>query len=399
MDGKRPPLLMPVRCPCDGILGLVIGHVNALSPIFVIWLALWVGRSIPAAIFMFEGICMVALPAAVLIFRQLLQPYHPGCCYGLHYSRDLERGDIGTEWRMPHWYWVRIKLMLANWRQQWPVGLAGLLIFTGLFLGGYALCRRWAPPREELVKRAADHSFGEDKFMLYFLGLWFSIVNPILEEVFWRVYLREELREPWGPGCHISSATKGLRGLKAPYGSAQGEDHGRGGARPANVEMVQTAVGAACDEEVPHRPGSGHALEASSVGAATPAGEAGEGSPSAAGASQATISLHFSDAPSGSSTPLDYFSMEHYSETSLWLVSVYYASYHVVILRVFVAPWLALVGFAGLAILGRVFCCFCAHRRIGLLGAVGSHMGVDIGVCLMLADLFYGWMPAAVPQV
>ena len=31
---------------------------------------------------------------------------------------------------------------------------------------------------------------------IMFLAVWFSLVNPVLEELFWRVYLRLEMRDP-----------------------------------------------------------------------------------------------------------------------------------------------------------------------------------------------------------
>eukprot|EP00918_Siedleckia_nematoides_P066061 GHVU01143690.1.p1 GENE.GHVU01143690.1~~GHVU01143690.1.p1 ORF type:complete len:302 (+),score=28.46 GHVU01143690.1:62-907(+) len=256
--------------------------VNALSPVSVVYVCLYELHSIVAAIFVFHALCLVTMPA-------LLVSLDPRC------GRTLE-------WYKTH---VRQQLVPENWRAQLPFALGAMLLITvGGFLGfvfeQYTL---HLVPNRAIVQKTEANGLDYPRnaagaAALLGLAAWFSFVNPFLEEVFWRVYLRCELQDPF---CSA--------------------------VRP---QVVSSEVGAAGPEP---------------------------------------------------------------TETAKWMASCYFASYHVVVVTLFL-PWgLALLAGVGLALVGRGLVWVQENERFGLLTSFGVHIGLDVAFCLIVAQLYFRVVP------
>lgn len=75
-------------------------------------------------------------------------------------------------------------------------------------------------------------------------------------------------------------------------------------------------------------------------------------------------------------------------ESSKILVSAYYASYHVVVVLVFVPWYLAIAAGIGLVVLGRIFV-FCRDSEVfGLVTGYGLHAGADAAFVLIMLNMY-----------
>mmetsp|Transcript_16783 Transcript_16783/g.22543 ORF Transcript_16783/g.22543 Transcript_16783/m.22543 type:complete len:144 (-) Transcript_16783:129-560(-) len=79
-------------------------------------------------------------------------------------------------------------------------------------------------------------------------------------------------------------------------------------------------------------------------------------------------------------------------ESSKLLVSAYYASYHVVVVLVFVPWYLAIAAGIGLTVLGRIFVYCRDSEMFGLLTAYGLHAGADATFCLIMLNMYGGFL-------
>ena len=78
------------------------------------------------------------------------------------------------------------------------------------------------------------------------------------------------------------------------------------------------------------------------------------------------------------------------------LVSTYYALYHVVIFLFFVPWYLAIFATGSLVIFGRLMVYVRENDRFGLVTAFGFHAGLDACCCLVLLQMYSGFMPRLV---
>lgn len=177
-------------------------------------------------------------------------------------------------------------------------------------------------------------------WMAVALAVEFTFVNSGLEELFWRVYLYRELG-----GAHALHGSADLSTLLPA-------------AAPANTYGADAVKGAAGDR------GHGGSSDLESGLLAPQSGRARGGAWSLLGAAEAPKVL----------------------------VSCYYASYHFVVMLCFVPWYLAVGGFGGLVVLGRVLV-FCRESdRLGLVTGWGVHAGLDGAFCLIMAQLYLKFM-------
>lgn len=88
------------------------------------------------------------------------------------------------------------------------------------------------------------------------------------------------------------------------------------------------------------------------------------------------------------------------NETGRWVVSLFYASYHCVVVRFLVAnsrPWwvglIFVVGTLGtMSVLGRILVWARESPSLGIMGAWSMHVLVDIAVCLLFGASVFGYL-------
>jgi len=188
--------------------------------------------------------------------------------------------------------------------------------------------------------------------MVVLAALEFTFGNSLLEELFWRVYLYREL----GGGGHGS-----------PHGLPLGDDPD--GEGPCNLEAQPFANAG--------RGGGGGSGGGSGGGG--PRGKLGDGT-------------NLLDAVAGGEGGGDgraCFGLLSASEAPKVAISAYYASYHFVVMVCFVPWYLALPGFLGLVVLGRLFVWCRESERLGLLTGYGVHAGLDGAFCLIMTQLYF----------
>jgi hypothetical protein len=164
----------------------------------------------------------------------------------------------------------------------------------------------------------------------------FTFVNSGLEELFWRVYLYRELG---GASALNGGSNTDLANLLPSSANTYGADTAK-----------------------------------------VPAGERGSGD------------LESGLLGSGRSSGVRALAGLPSSEAPKMVVSCYYASYHLVVMVCFVPWYLAVGGFGGLVLLGRVLVYCRESERVGVVTGWGLHAGLDGAFCLIMAQLYLKFM-------
>lgn len=160
LPAEEPPRLRSAR-------SVSLAHVIALLPTVLMWFFCVVLKAAIPAVYALHA-CMLA---SMLAFCAL---------YGLDFGRYLPtRADVAQ-------HLTACRLSFAS------VSVGGIAIFIG--------CRSGSAPGEYLgvplpTLRALIDLFGiHDPPLPYlFFAVYFTLVNPLLEEVFWRTFLHREL--------------------------------------------------------------------------------------------------------------------------------------------------------------------------------------------------------------
>lgn len=79
------------------------------------------------------------------------------------------------------------------------------------------------------------------------------------------------------------------------------------------------------------------------------------------------------------------------SALSRWLVSAYFASFHAVVIAIFVNWWAAVAAFMVLAITSRIWIYLGERPPFGFPFVVAFHAGTDVAVVLVFTALDFGW--------
>jgi membrane protease YdiL (CAAX protease family) len=177
-------------------------------------------------------------------------------------------------------------------------------------------------------------------------ALEFTFVNSGLEELFWRVYLYRELGGSKSLNGTISNGDLSTLLHNAPSNNTYGGD------------SIKTASG-----------------DRSDLGSNNSDLESGLLS---SGKSSSTRTCEWPPIPA--------------AELPKVLNSCYYASYHVVVMLCFVPWYLAMAGFCGLVVLGRILVHCRDSAEFGLIAGWGIHAGLDGAFCLIMAQLYLKFM-------
>lgn len=241
------------------------------------------------------------------------------------------------------------RLALAGWRAASQRPLLQVLVGVALWVGsaGSAVLLFWLVGRHTGIipgvrSRAAEYGLSETHpAAVYFFVVWFSLVNPVLEELFWRIFLYEHMQPAVAP----------------PPGLGHGATGGASG----------SSVGCAC--ECASSPLSGGAVgvnrSGGGVSESTPfarGGRAAGGWPGGWGWRSASVAT-----------------------------SALYAAYHFSVLLVFLPVHWAVLG--ELFVFGYGIFLQLLTRRLGVLAAILAHGGGDAVVAFVLADCIWDFMP------
>eukprot|EP01062_Namystynia_karyoxenos_P069378 TRINITY_DN64890_c0_g1_i1.p2 TRINITY_DN64890_c0_g1~~TRINITY_DN64890_c0_g1_i1.p2 ORF type:complete len:329 (+),score=102.87 TRINITY_DN64890_c0_g1_i1:81-989(+) len=271
-------------------------HAMALAPVPVVALVLYWAHSILLAVAAFDTLCLCLLPLLYLLTRPRGDP------------RDLPA------------YRRLVSRLTAGWARHLPcaVGLGSAAAFAAL--ASYVAVS-WAFPGA-INRRGVSAELEHDGMPApdapaVTLAVYFTLINPVLEELFWRVLVQEELRAAWR-GCGSSEPVAGD-----------------------------------CDPE-------------------------------------AQEPLLDPAAPAPHQSPRrDMRSLS--PEAARVLGSFYYASYHSIVVVNFVnLPW-AILALGGLTAAGRLLTAIREHCPAGLFYGTAVHMGLDLGVVLVVSDILYAW--------
>lgn len=294
-----------------GARRLPVGHAlllnaNALLPSLVIWYYLNVRHTALWAALTFNAVCLVLMPAACLAAR-------PG--------KAAEYAGV-------------VRAALAPWRRQLPQAAIAWAASCAATTGGYYALRRVVPNVTDIVGQ--DGLLGFSLAGKWCIGIYFSTVNPVLEELFWRVYLHREL----GAMCDGGAPAPPLSELQALAHGLLSDDDAAWGRLPHTSLLA---------EPRPTDEATGLLLG----GGAAPAARRPR------------------------------------SEWSKALASAYYAAYHGVVVSTFVPPlWIGLtVGF--LFCMGRVMVWCREDPGRGLLTAIGMHAGLDASLGFILWMMYH----------
>lgn len=341
---------------------------NAASPLVIMIICLWWLKNIILAVYTFQILSMVILPAMYIMMNDDLKAYE-----------------------------VLMRRLLRGAAHQWPYAVASFFVCALGGVGLFLLIQAFhVVNRKEVVGVAEKDGLNGDEissaWMVIFLAVEFTFGNSLLEEFFWRVFLYREL----GNG---------------------GNDGGGGGAMPARLPRHYDALledaeaGRASRDGSAGRPNrEGSAGRTSREGSKEPsceridaynsftnfltprtADEDGVGSDtdsppiSPMEANISPLAVNKGALGGGSQLCCGLLPAE---ETPKLLISCYYASYHVVVLLCFVEWYLVFPCFFCLVALGRilVFCREC--EKFGILTGWGLHAGLDGAFCLIMIQLY-----------
>lgn len=367
----------PAPLPYDSIWRLLFLTLIAVSPFLAMILFVAYLKNVWAAMIVMHWICMVAVPTVYIHFSV------DGWSYYKHVCRS--QGPRG-----------------GRWKRQAPWALLGFVVGTVVVYGGariiYLVLKiRWDIDLQEDIRlRALAHGMDVSFWPCLLFGIYFLVINPIIEELFWRVFLYRELgaglfgsaqagvlhiqeaqplthkfHRAWKVIAwnrrphlrHIRSRQEALAQSRYPKDSEhrhtdaeEGLDTYVAAASPPDPQSIESPIPRAAATE---------AAEAADIATRVEAGEAGT-----AGDNTRNIAYYDLRVP----------------VVGLLVLAADYASYHMVIFHrlmggVYVLPSFILISFLG---------CICLYLRnkdrFGLLTATALHAGVDLGVVLVLGN-------------
>jgi len=309
----------------------VMVHLNGLLPCAVVWWTLKVQKSAWLAVFLYESVCLVAVPWATLLLRGHARRHTASrlapLLQSLSRPRQLKTCSLVTT--------------------------GSVLVFGA---GGFFLYLAFAQKEfeeheisEEISRRSRRTGLAGDdtlsRLALVCLGVWFCTVNPVLEELFWRGYVYAELGR-------ILNGTPGTAGAGTSSSSS-------GQAATTMTPFVVDNSGV--DEELGDDGGGDDDDEQSEADSST---------------KHSRRSLLRSG---------------EQSEASRWLVSLYFGSFHGVVVLIFVNEFAAVATWLFLAATSRAWIWLAERPPFGFPFVVAFHAGADVAVVLTISACDFGW--------
>eukprot|EP00919_Chromeraceae_sp_WS-2016_P072998 GHVR01172577.1.p1 GENE.GHVR01172577.1~~GHVR01172577.1.p1 ORF type:complete len:337 (+),score=59.79 GHVR01172577.1:90-1100(+) len=323
--------------------GFLVCSLIGLSPTSVMLLFILVLKEAAIAMIVMHIVCMGTLPFLFVFLR-----YRDHMSYRSYYVNFFKHQIKHFKQQVPIGLFLFLLSSVGGSLSyilfSCDKGILGIFFSTGIF-SNIKLCI--GLKEASLPLYGLSYSTG----VMVFLGLYFIIVNPIVEEYFWRVFLFRELALPPEEGpffkCPCASALETERSSLT--------DHARG-------EMDTDAPGET-DAET-----GGEIEEEKRVSA------------------RECRSWSVDDEGIGTNLLMD----QNASEVGVCVSSTLYGLYHIIIVfclldRLLIATAAAI----GLVCMGRLWVYFRNNRKFGLTSAILMHCGIDVAVVFAFADVFF----------
>lgn len=374
-QGASLPLpRLPHPLPYDSIWRLLLLVLISIGPFLTMIFFISFLKNVGAAMIFMHWVCMVIGPAVYVHLASDGWAYyvHVYLCQGPQHSRWRRQGA-----------WAALGFVLG----------AGV-VYLGFGILNVILLAAWDFDLQEDVRvRALSSGLDQPFTVTLLLSLYFILVNPIIEEIFWRVFLYREL----GAGV-FGSAAAGLLYVKEAQPltlkirqawtvlscASSGGRHGNSDRPSERRDPERGGCGSRGGIEHPTEPAT--SLEEGLdvyVSAFTPPVSPSVGQTAAPTADNGgTSTIH----RNGHSGTIAYYDLR-VPLTGLMVLAAAYGSYHMVIFHRLMGAAFVLPSFFLVCILGGI-CLYVRNKeRFGLLTATGLHAGVDVGVVLVLAQV------------
>eukprot|EP00918_Siedleckia_nematoides_P015185 GHVU01032876.1.p1 GENE.GHVU01032876.1~~GHVU01032876.1.p1 ORF type:complete len:383 (-),score=29.32 GHVU01032876.1:268-1416(-) len=339
------------------LVALLFVSLIALTPLITMFIFISGLHSVFSAMLVMHLVCMLTLP---LLYVRYTVNFH-------YFSSSIRR-------------------QLSRWEGQLPVALVGCVICAFSVVFGYLLVRcggylGFCPQiRDHAIREGMDLPLSK----LICFGVYFCIINPIIEELFWRLFVYKEFGSAW-------VSLVGSKHQPPPDGSVSLQRY------PLPSRSTVLPPGST--------PGPSSYSAAGSIGGdAHPAATRDDDTAaSTCCSSRAACWLRFTQLfkeepnwilvqPSGDIEGETFYVFEPpMPGIPAWLAAAVYASYHVVVVSRLMNTIYGCLSFFFLTLLGRYFSVCCNNKRLGLLSAVFFHAGVDVGVTISLANTLLRW--------
>lgn len=389
-----PPLSVPVLprpAPYESAWRISFLLLIALGPFICMLLFVSFLRNIAAAMLVMHWVCMLGFPAVYVHLAS------DGWAYYVHVYRCQ-----GPPAR--------------RWRRQGPWALGALILGAIVLYSGFMVLSIFVRNLssinllKEIRERVLDRGLDCPLWASFSLGIYFILLNPLIEELFWRVFLYRELgaglfgsaaagllnineaqpltlkiRIPWkasmgGTATEGGSVERESLGQGDPGGLKQflgdlGGPVQNGGAR-ADLESGGCFV-AVPQQEFPTVAAAATGCVAGAVDGAV--------DPDRPSSSTSNNNCNISRRRGSRSRTIAYYDLK-VPLLGLFALAAAYGSYHMVIFNSLMGPPYVIPAFILICILGGILLYLRNKERFGLFTAIGLHTGVDLGLVIVIAQ-------------
>ncbi|XP_026194564.1 uncharacterized protein LOC34618578 [Cyclospora cayetanensis] len=375
---SMPSLSLPLPTapnprPYDSLWRLLFLVLISCGPFLCMLIFISVLRNVAASMLFLHWICMLGAPMLYVYFAS------DGPGYYNHVL--LCQGPRG-----------------GRWRRQGPWACLGFVMGgVGTYVGFrfvWLVCQAASnvDVYEEVRLRLQQLGLGSALWKAVLLAVYFILFNPLVEELFWRVFLYRELGAGlFGSGAagllHITEAEpltlKLHRRRRTAAGASQAPDAGAG-----------AREGSPCSSLSDRSEGSQVDIEQQDsdvyVAVKTPPDSPNDTLTTAAAASDTPASHGEAEGATTSRVRTRSKTIAYYDLrvplSGLVALAISYSSYHMVIFHSLLGAAFVLPSFVLVSLLGGVFLFLRNKERFGLLTATALHAGVDVGVIIVLAE-------------
>ncbi|OEH79949.1 hypothetical protein cyc_01596 [Cyclospora cayetanensis] len=322
---SMPSLSLPLPTapnprPYDSLWRLLFLVLISCGPFLCMLIFISVLRNVAASMLFLHWICMLGAPMLYVYFAS------DGPGYYNHVL--LCQGPRG-----------------GRWRRQGPWACLGFVMGgVGTYVGFrfvWLVCQAASnvDVYEEVRLRLQQLGLGSALWKAVLLAVYFILFNPLVEELFWRVFLYRDSLSDRSEGSQVDIEQQDSDvyvAVKTP---------------PDSPNDTLTTAAAASDTPASH-------------------GEAEGATTSRVRTRSKTIAYYDLRVPL----------------SGLVALAISYSSYHMVIFHSLLGAAFVLPSFVLVSLLGGVFLFLRNKERFGLLTATALHAGVDVGVIIVLAE-------------
>eukprot|EP00920_Eleutheroschizon_duboscqi_P014074 GHVT01032875.1.p1 GENE.GHVT01032875.1~~GHVT01032875.1.p1 ORF type:complete len:370 (+),score=8.66 GHVT01032875.1:208-1317(+) len=315
-------------------IALPMTTLIGLSPLLTMVIFISGIHNVFAAMLVMHWLCMITIPLLYLFFS----PAPSLKYYVAFWNAQKDHIQRQLRWAIPSFF------------------VAVVFVFSCYLL---MKCNSWNSSFcPSMKQKALEEGFRIPELRLVAFGIYFAVVNPIVEEFFWRVFL---FRELGGHFFLLNSSKSDSKCLPLP-----------GDNPPLHPRETTTLLDAADN------------LRNFGIAATTTVPQTNQG-----GEEQPSLLTHSSLGVGTFPKEVSTFDDLHISALGQVVMSMMYASYHVVVLKHLLGGVYAFIVFWVLTFVGVVFIFARNSLSLGIISAVFMHGGVDLGATLAYANVFY----------